>query len=206
MKVRLKEGARTLAAGLALAAATMAAAPPAAAQGLAGESPVRGFVGVGLTSGGDKLATVQWSNGDSTHIKSGGLLDLRVGVDVRLADSPFSLLASAGWFTDRADGTNGAVTFDRYPLELIGAWRASEAFRLGVGVRRVGDGKLKGTGAASNLGTTTFKGRIGAVLEGEWLIGRRWGVALRAVGEEYKAPTGQKVDGSHVGVRGAFYF
>ncbi len=182
-------------------------AGPVQAQGLGlGEKPVRGFVGFGLTGGGETLSTVQWSNGESTNIKSGGLLDFRVGVDVRLDDSPFSVLASVGWFTDRVTGTNGSVKFERFPLELMGTWRISEAYRLGAGVRRVGDGKLKGTGAASNVGTSTFTGKIGGVVEGEWLVGRTWGFALRYVSEEYTAPNGVKVDGSHVGLRGAFYF
>ncbi len=176
----------------------------ASAQGV--DRPVRGFVGIGLTGGGDKLATVQWSNGDSTNIRAGGQLDLRAGVDVRLGDSPLSLQASLGWFMQRAGGSNGSVTFERFPLELTGQWRLSEAFRLGGGVRRIGDAKLRGRGAASNLGTTTFTGKVGAVVEGEWLFGRVYGLALRYVSEEYEAPNGEKADGSHVGVRFSVYF
>jgi hypothetical protein len=191
---------------LAAAALLIAGAASAQAGPVAGERPVRGFVGLGLAGGGDKLATVQWSNGDSTNIKAGGLVDFRAGADVRLGDSPFSVVASLGWFSDSANGDNGSVRFERYPLELMGTWRITESYRLGLGLRNPGDGKLKGRGAASNLGTTTFKGELGYVLEGEWLFGRSWGVALRYVGEEYKAPNGLKVDGSHVGLRGAFYF
>lgn len=204
-RLHLRHRVRGWVGGLAAVAALLVGGV-AAAQGAAADRPVRGLVGIGLTGGGDKLATVQWSNGDTTNIKAGGLLDFRLGADVRLGDSPFSLVASVGWFSDSANGNNGSVRFERYPVELLGAWRLAEGYRLGVGVRNVGDGKLKGRGAASNLGTTTFKGEVGYVLEGEWLFGRNWGVALRYVGEEYKAPNGQKVDGSHVGLRGTFYF
>jgi len=187
------------------ALATLGAAGPASAQA-ATDRPVRGFVGIGLTGGGDKLATVQWSNGDSTNIKAGGQIDLRAGVDVRLGDSPLTLQASIGWFTQRAGGSNGSVTFERFPLELTGQWRLTDDFRLGGGVRRVGDGKLKGRGAASNLGTTTFTGKVGAVVEGEWLFARIYGFALRYVSEEYEAPNGEKADGSHIGLRFSVYF
>lgn len=205
-------GAQAMARAKALVAAGMAAglfaglgaAGAASAQGI--DRPVRGFVGIGLTGGGDKLATVQWSNGDSTNVNAGGQVDLRAGVDVRLGDAPFSLQASLGWFSQRAGGTNGSVTFERFPLELIGSWHAADNFRLGLGVRRTGDAKLKGRGAASNIGTTTFKGEIGGVLEGEWLFARIYGLALRAVGEEYKAPNGEKADGSHIGLRFSVYF
>jgi len=200
-------GARpTAVAGVAAAGllAALLMAGPAGAQGL--ERPVRGLVGIGLTGGGDKLATVQWSNGDSTNIRAGGQIDLRAGIDVRLGDSPFSLQASIGWFSQRAGGTNGSVTFERFPLELTGQWRAAENLRLGGGVRRAGDAKLKGRGAASNIGTTTFTSDVGALIEGEWLFGRIYGLALRYVSEEYKAPNGEKADGSHVGLRFSVYF
>ena len=187
-----------------VALATTCALGSAMAQGT--ERPIRGFVGIGVSDGGDKLATVQWSNGDTTNIKAGGLVDLRGGVDIRLGDSPFSLQASLVWFSHRAGGDNGSVTFERYPLELAGFWRAGENFRLGAGVRRAGDGKLRGRGAASNIGTTTFDSQLGYLLEGEWLVGRTYGFALRYVGEEYTAPNGAKVDGSHIGLRMNVYF
>lgn len=196
-------GARAFIAAAVLA--SLGAVGSASAQGMA-DRPVRGFAGLGITGGGDKLATVQWSNGDSTNINAGGQIDLRAGVDVRLGDSPFTLQASLGWFRQRAGGSNGSVTFERFPLELMGQWRLSEAFRLGGGVRRVGDAKLKGRGAASNLGTITFTGSVGAVIEGEWLLARTYGVALRYVSEEYEAPNGEKADGSHIGLRFNVYF
>ena len=201
-----KKALTTFAGALAVVGvAAFGGAGSALAQGL-GDRPIRGFVGMGLTGGGDKLATVQWSNGESTNIRAGGLIDFRVGVDVRLGDSPFSLVAGVGWFSDRVNGNNGTVKFERFPLELMGTFRVAETFRLGLGVRRVGDGKLKGTGAAANIGDQTFTGKVGGLIEGEWLFGRMWGVALRYVSEEYTAPNGAKVDGSHVGVRGTFYF
>lgn len=202
--------ARTSAAAVAVAAPsllallTLLAAPAAHAQGA--DRPVRGLVGLGVTGGGDKLATVQWSNGDSTNLHAGGQIDLRAGVDVRLGDTPFAVLASVGWFFQRAGGTNGSVTFERYPLELMGTWRVADAWRVAAGVRRAGNGKLEGRGAASNLGSTTFKSRLGAVVEGEWLFGGLYGLALRAVSEEYEAPNGEKADGSHLGLRFSVYF
>lgn len=201
MSISLRHAlARSALAALALAGF----AAGASAQGA--DRPVRGQIGLGITGGGDKLATVQWSNGDTTNINAGGQIDLRGGVDVRLGDSPFTVQASVAWFVQRANGTNGSVTFERFPLELMGTWRVADAFRLGAGVRRAGNGKLEGRGAASNIGSTTFKSKIGAVVEGEWLFGGLYGLALRAVSEEYEAPNGEKVDGGHVGLRFSIYF
>jgi hypothetical protein len=196
--------ATTLATASLLAALAALAAPAASAQGV--DRPVRGLVGVGVTGGGDKLATVQWSSGERTNINAGGQIDLRGGVDVQLGDTPFTLQASLAWFVQRASGTNGSVTFERFPLELLGTWRVADSLRLAAGLRRTGDGKLEGRGAAANIGRTTYQGRLGAVVEGEWLFGGVYGLALRAVSEEYEAPNGQKVDGSHVGLRFSVYF
>lgn len=190
--------------GVLVAWALAAAGAGAWAQGA--DRAVRGQVGLGITGGGDKLATVQWSNGDATNINAGSQIDLRGGVDVRLGDTPFTVQASVAWFVQRANGTNGSVTFERFPLELMGTWRVADAFRLGAGVRRAGNGKLEGRGAASNIGSATFKSKLGAVVEGEWLFGGLYGLALRAVSEEYEAPNGEKADGSHVGLRFSVYF
>ena len=179
--------------------------PPPAAPPV-WDKPVRGFVSGGLSTGGDRLATVEWSNGDTTDIRAGGLVEVRAGIEAQLGDSPFSLAGSIGWFSHRAGGRNGSVTFERFPLELMGRWRLADEFRLGVGVRRTGDARLRGRGAASNVGTTTFDGKVGGVVEGEWLFARRYGLAVRAVSEDYRAPNGEKADGSHVGVRFSFYF
>lgn len=202
---RARTGITTVAA-LAVAAAAAFAVAPAQAQAQQGERMVRGVFGAGLTAGGDKLATVQWSNGDSTNIKAGGLVDLRAGVDVKLGDTPFAVQASIGWFVHRAGGSNGSVTFERFPIELLGTWRAAEQWRFGAGLRRAGNAKLKGRGVASNIGTTSYDANTGVVVEGEWLFATRYGVALRYVSEEYTAPNGTKADGSHVGVRFNVYF
>jgi hypothetical protein len=202
-RIASKKALATLAAAL---AGLTTLASPALAQGLPAK-PIRGFVGFGITGGGDKLATVQYTNGDSVNIKAGGQVDFRAGVDARLGDSPFAVQASIGWFFDRSNADNGNVKFERYPLELLGFWRVADNFRLGGGVRNMlGDATLKGTGAASSIGTIDFKGQLGAVLEGEFVSGPNFGVTLRYVKEEYKAPNGEKVDGSHAGLRLNLYF
>lgn len=177
-------------------------APPAEVQ-----RPLRGLLGIGVTRGGDTLVVVGYRNtNETTDMRAGGQIDLRGGVDWRLGEGPFSLQASVGYFSQSANGVDGRVRFERYPLELLGLWHGGERWRAGAGVRWVGDARLLGRGVASTIGTVKFKGKAGGVVEGEWLANRSVGFALRYVVEEYEAPSGEEVDGSHFGLRLNFYF
>ena len=202
---------RAVAAALMLSTLCLAAAPaqgqPLSSAADEEQRALRGFFSLGLTRGGDTVAVVGYVGlPETTDVRAGGQVDLRAGADYRLGDSPFFVQAGVGYFTQAVSGVDGRVTFVRYPLELIGLWRASERVRVGLGVRRVGDGKLEGKGVASGLGTITFKGKVGAVVEGEWVANRSVGFALRYVAEQYTAPNGEKVDGNHVGLRLSLYF
>lgn len=75
---------RQLLAAIALAATAVTAAH---AEG----GPVTGFVGLGVTGGGDTLATVTYTNGDTQDIKSGGLVEIKGGFEYRQAESPFAI-------------------------------------------------------------------------------------------------------------------
>ena len=144
---------------------------------------------------------------DTTEIRAGQQIDLRLGIDWKPSPTaPFALQAGIGYFAQSANGLDGTVKFERYPLELIGFWQPAERWRVGLGVRRVGDGKLDGNGVAQNLGTLTLKGKVGAVVEGEFMAGRSVGLGLRYVAERYTGPGGEKLDGNHVGLRVAVYF
>ena len=177
---------------------------------LPSRGPVRPFLGLGLTAGGDKIATLVYTNGSTSSVRAGELLDLYGGVDYRFA-APFSVQASIGYHFTGAAARNGNIKFDRIPIEVLGYFHASPAIRVGGGVRFVQDARVSGSGIASNvdanLGSTT-----GAVIEGEYLFGRTQsvGLKLRYVDEKYKISfsdgTSHSIDGSHVGLMASFYF
>jgi len=183
--------------------AVVLAAASVAAQAQS-TNPVRGFVGMAVTGGGETLVTVTYSDGSSKNIKSGGLVDLKVGAEYRWTDA-FSVQGSVGFHTDSTSASNGNVRFTRFPIELLGYWHARPALRLGGGLRVPTGAKLRSSGVVASLGNTSFDASAGLVLEGEYLFSPRFGLGLRAVKETYEVG-GSKIDGDHVGLRLNFYF
>jgi len=185
-----------------LAVAALAAAGAAQAQ----QGPIHLYAGTGLTAGGKTLVVVEYTNGDTQRIRSGGLVELVGGLEYRQPDLPFSVRASAAYHTDSSSARDGSVRFSRWPLELLAFWHPDDRLSLGAGLRKATSVTLRSSGAASNVGDYDFGSRAGFVAEGEYRIWRGIGVALRYVNEKYTVPGAGEVDGSHVGVRFAWHF
>ena len=168
--------------------------------------PLRFVLGTGVTFGGEKLATVTYTDGSVQDIRSGGLVAYYVGLDVR-ATPQVSFQATVGGHVDTSAGaSNGSVRFTRVPVEVLGYYHVNDRIRLGGGLRLVNSPELKGRGVASNVGTT-FDSTTGLILEGEYAFTRWFGLKLRAVSETYQASGGgAKANGDHVGAYVNFYF
>ena len=112
---------------LILAATLTCAALGAQAQ----ERTVRGVLGMGLTGGGDTLATVVYTDGSTDNIKSGGLLHVFGGAEFRLGPQA-TMQATIGYHVDETNGnSDGSLRFSRYPLELLAHYHVTPAFKLG---------------------------------------------------------------------------
>jgi hypothetical protein len=186
-----------MASGLALASAL------AAAQAPAGPSAVRAVFGVAVTSGGDTLVSVSYTDGSSQNIKSGGLLHLFGGAEFDLGS--MVVQTTLGYHVDDTNATNASVRFVRYPLELLGFWKAGEAWRVGGGVRKALDARVTSSGAArASIGGAGFDSKPGFVLQAEYLFGAG-SVHGRIVGEQYTVG-GRSVDGNHIGLGVAYRF
>jgi hypothetical protein len=169
---------------------------------------VRPFVGFGVTFGGDRLESFDFSNGTSSDVRAGGLVDFRGGVDFLIA-GPFSGQASVGYHFDSANGNNGDYTFSRVPLELIGYVSVAPSFRLGAGLRKSLDVRVESDGVVSGF-DSNFKSNTGFILEGEYFPWQRVGIKVRYVNEKFTGKDGtyrgQKFDGAHGGIYGVYYF
>jgi outer membrane protein W len=169
-------------------------------------NPVRYVVGAGITGGGDKLATANYTNGESSNVKAGSGLQLLAGVDYRV-NQQVSLQANVGvhvHFTPEA--SNGDANFTRIPVELLAYYHPNAQWRVGGGARLVASPKLNGSGAASYM-DRDFKNTTGLVLEAEYFVSPNVGIKVRAVNEKYepKSSTGD-FSGNHVGLFGNYYF
>jgi hypothetical protein len=169
---------------------------------LAQQSAARGVFGIGLTTGGDTLASVVFTDGSSQDIKAGGLVHLFGGVEFR-ASQQVTMQVNVGYQVDDTGGaSNGSLRFSRYPIEALAHVQLNPNFRLGGGVRFVNSPKVAGSGVLSGV-NLEFDNTVGAVVEGEYLVTPSIGLKLRAVSEKYKpAAGGPSADGNQVG----FYF
>jgi hypothetical protein len=168
-------------------------------------SPFNFFLGAGLTFGGDKLAEANYTNGDSSKLTAGALLQLNGGVRFQ-AGEKVTISGSVGYHVDNANASNGSLRFDRFPVELLAHYAVNEQWRLGGGVRFVSGPELSSSGVASG-NNAKFDSATGAVIEAQYMINPKSAVAIRYVSEKYgiQGFTG-KVDASHGGVFFNYYF
>jgi Outer membrane protein beta-barrel domain len=200
MEFVLKKILIGLASVLALSAQAQSTTPaPASSSGL------RGIVGLGLTGGGETIARVQWTNGDSTKLSSGGLIDFRGGAEYQIQGQPVAIELSIGYHFDKANGSNGSVGFTRFPLELIGHYALDEYWRLGLGLRKSLSTEYKDT---VNGDTQKFTSSISPLVEAEYFMTPQFSFKGRYVVENFKTDDAYKakLKGSHAGIYGMFYF
>ena len=190
--------------------AVSALAPTLAHAGLDSDNPVHPLIGLALTGGGDKLASVEFEHGGSRDINAGALVYLYGGVEFHQKGSPFAVQGTIGYHFDNTSAENGTQRFDRFPVEVIGLFNATPQFRVGAGARYAAGAKLHTSGAGqidngTGGGDFNFKSQLGGVLMAEWLITPSMGVQLRYVHETYKY-NGVSIDGSHGGLGFNHYF
>jgi opacity protein-like surface antigen len=171
---------------------------------LASPSPVRFLVGMGVSAGGDDLATATYTNGHSQDIKAGGGVYFTGGVNYRV-NQEFSIQGTANFHIDSTTARNGSITFRRFPVELMGYYHLNDAWRVGAGVRYVSSPKLSSSGAADGI-DFEFDNTTSGVVEVEYFWIPRVGMKMRYVKETFKAPGIREVKGNHFGISGNFYF
>jgi hypothetical protein len=170
---------------------------------------IRGLVGVGLTFGGDQVGdTIGYTNGDTAKIHAGGLADLRGGIEYQLQGQPVAIELSIGYHFDKANAKNGDVSFTRFPLELIAHYAVNEYWRVGLGMRKSlsTESSSSGVGAAY-VPNSKYKSSVAPLIEAEYFMTPQFSFKGRYVSESFKPENGgKKLDGSHGGIYGMFYF
>jgi hypothetical protein len=167
------------------------------------DQPVHFLFGIGVSGGGDKLASGQYKDGRTVDLRAGGALYLSAGVDYRIFPA-FSLQGTVNYHVDDGSAWNGDFRFERYPIELIGYFQPDPAFRVGGGIRYTVSPTLSSNGKAPEANARYDNARS-AVVEAEYFPEPDMGVKLRYVHETFKA-RGREIDGSHVGMSVNFYF
>ncbi len=141
---------------------TILLAPTASAE----LSPI---MSLGLHVGGDKLAEVNFTDGSTESLTAGGGLSLAAGVLFHTGEStgPETQL-TIGWQDDSSTASNGDLTFDRFPLEIIQFYRMDQ-LRGGLGLTYHMKPSIEGTGFASQE-NVDFDNAIGVVFEVDYML------------------------------------
>ena len=191
---------------VALAIASLGAAQAQSESQPPAEKQMHFLVGMGFTFGGDKLATAQYENGTNVDIRAGALVAFTAGIDYRV-NPEFSFQGTIGYHTDRAGASNGDITFSRIPMELLAYYHVSPQWRIGGGARYVSSVELSSSGAGSGAGNFEFKNTLSPVIEAEYMMNPKLGFKVRYVSEKFEEKTSsQKIDASHIGLFGTYYF
>lgn len=190
--------------GLPVATLGVLLAGAAAAQ-TPGYAPVdmRPYAAIGLTGGGDEIATFDFTDGSSDTVNAGELFELRAGVHWRIGEV-FSLRGTLGYHVSGSTARNGSFRFERFPVELTGLFQVSQRLRLGLGVRQATGARTRSSGAAAGL-NADFTASTGAVGELEYFFAPNYSLYGRVVAEKYTSQT-IRYNGNHVGVGVNFYF
>jgi len=168
---------------------------------------VHGFVGIGATAGGDKLATAEYTNGDTASIRAGSGVYFTGGLDFRINEQ-FSAQASASFHVDDQSAQNGSMKFQRFPIEALVFYHINEQWKLGTGLRYISSAKLSGSGAAE-FDDVKFDSSLSNVVEAEYMFTPQFSLKLRYVNEKFEVKDRYyqgEAKANHVGVSGNFYF
>ncbi len=191
---------------IAIAAMAMAGAGNVSAQ-----VTVRPLVGFGFTAGGDTIATVYYQNSsvDESKVHAGALFAVHGGLELRFTNR-LSTQFLVGYHVDQVRASNATVRWSRTPVEWLGHCYLTDWFRLGGGARYSANAELHTSGVASNtIPDTSFKPKLGGVIEGEFFPYRSVGIKVRYVNEKFKVRSSfssETLDGSHGGVYVGYYF
>lgn len=136
----------------------------------------RMVVDAGLTLGGDKLVTIQFTNGDTRSIYAGNGIVADFGVQHNFEDSNWSLKTTVGFDYTGVTASNATVSFIRYPVDVLVLYNMGSQ-HVGFGLTEHLSPELDLDGLGPNV---NFNSATGVILQYQWSV-----VTVRATGIRY---------------------
>jgi Outer membrane protein beta-barrel domain len=158
---------------------------------------VRPFVKAGYDLGGDKVAEVVFTDGDSESIKANEGFYFGGGASIVTDAGTQEIELSISYKVGSVNGSNGDVEFRRFPLEALWFYRFAKV-RLGGGLTYHLNPELDGSGVVGGGLDVKFDDALGLVLQGDYRFGEKLTIGLRYTNLEYKvsgASAKAKADG-----------
>jgi hypothetical protein len=171
---------------------------PAYAQEAATPAATKFLVTLGITNGGDTLATVEYDDGDDIDMKAGGLLLLGAGIDHQFGNG-WEIQSTLNYHFNRTDADNGDAEFTRMPIDVLGFYRAGN-HRFGGGVTYHLNPEFEiDTDFAD--GDIEFDNALGWVIEYDYFFSEGISAGLRYTMIDYEASDFDvELDGNHLGL------
>jgi hypothetical protein len=154
-----------------------------------------GFLGqLDLDFGGDDIATLAFTNGDTQNVKAGQGLGLGIGGWFRPAESvPFELQGILGYKVVWTAADNADIKMTRTTLQLNGIYRFANDWYAGGGYTMHMSPELDGDGFFEDV---EFDDANGFTFEFGW----KW-IGLHYTSMEYSSPGFEDADASNIGIR-----
>ncbi|MDD4912368.1 MAG: hypothetical protein PHP57_08750 [Sideroxydans sp.] len=185
------------------------------------QSGLHMLINGGLTYGGDTIATAVYTNGSSTNLKGGGLVQFGLGGLYQFAEQPVAVLLSANYHFHSAGGSAGSINFGRMPIEALAYYTGKARYRIGGGIRMVQSPEYSSdvSSATSPVKQVTYENTQGIVAEIGYQLSSQGWLNFRFVSEKYQEKTMtlwngasssrawvSPKDGSHLGVNFSYEF
>jgi hypothetical protein len=160
----------------------------------AGERRGGFLVNFDLDYGGDDLATVSFTDGDSQNVKAGQGVSFGLGGWFRpMADVPLELQGALGYKYLTTAATNADIKVTRTTLQLNAVYRFANHWYLGGGLMRHMSPELDGDGFFEDI---EFDDATGFSVE----VGWKW-IGLHVTQLDYSSEFYEDADAGHVGLR-----
>ena len=142
--------------------------------------------------GGDNVARVFYTNGDSQDIKAGQGITVSAGVHYQPPGFPIDFTGTVGYKFVRTEAYNTNLGMDRVVLELTGTYSLPNHFWVNAGPVWHTGVHLNGDGYIPDV---DFDDAVGGTVG----VGWRW-VGLTYTDIHYNSAATGRVDGSNVGI------
>ena len=176
---------------VAFALAALFVVPP-----LSGAAEIRPVFVAGYDTGGDKLVTVTFTNGDTESIRANEGLYVGGGISVLNDDKDIQFVGTVNYKYQSVSADNGDITWTRIPIDTLLFYRWQKV-RVGGGLTFQLSPKLKGSGAAGNI-NTNVDNAVGLLLQADYLLGKV-NIGLRGTLVDFKSG-GATAKGNGVGI------
>jgi len=163
---------------------------------------VRPALVAGFDTGGDKIVSVTFTNGESDSIRANEGFYLGAGVSVLNDDKNIEFLGTVNYKFQTIHASNGDIDWTRVPLDALLFYRM-QSFRVGAGVTYVMSPKISGSGVAGGV-NVKVDDALGFLVQADYLIGKV-AIGVRGTFVQYKAG-GQTASGNGVGITFGFTF